>query len=323
MNLQQQRGGPPIQVTTHEAGSLSHALERVSGEAYLVTDPLTPRQRLWYGPPWPTAEAPWLLLEGPLGLAGRPLHGCRVVVTRQLQQGEEVAGRLRRLGADVIVLPVVEFEPLEFELPQVAYDWLIFTSANGVDFFFQRLWDQGRDVRAVKAARIAVMGPGTARALERWRLRADLTPREFVAESLLESLQRFPLQDQRILLARAQEARDTLPQGLERAGALLDVRAVYRTRLPEVDPRQLELAAQAEWVMAASSSTITHYAQLRPERAQGVLAIGPITAQKALELGFQRVETASVYTLDGMVERLLELQRAAKSPPSRSAPEGF
>ena len=161
----------------------------------------------------------------------RPLFGRRIVVTRAREQASGLRARLEELGAAVIELPSINIEPLEVAVPPLGqYDWVVFTSANGVDAFFDRgLSPKGLDARALAGLQIAVIGPGTAAALASRGLRADLVPERFVAESLLAAFPAPERTGSRVLLARALAARDVLPDGLTERGFAVDVLPVYRT----------------------------------------------------------------------------------------------
>ncbi|MDQ1459259.1 MAG: uroporphyrinogen methyltransferase / synthase, partial [Actinomycetota bacterium] len=158
----------------------------------------------------------------------RPLFGRTVVVTRAREQASELTGRLEQLGATVLELPVIRIVPFDFALPDLTrFAWVVFTSANGVDAFFDRgLEPAGLDARALAPVRLAVIGPGTGGALARRGLRADLVPERFVAESLLDA---FPEGSGGVLLARAEVARDVLPDGLAQKGYDVEVLPVYGT----------------------------------------------------------------------------------------------
>ncbi|MDQ1385209.1 MAG: uroporphyrinogen methyltransferase / synthase, partial [Actinomycetota bacterium] len=158
----------------------------------------------------------------------RPLFGRTVVVTRAREQASELTTRLEQLGATVLELPAIRIVPLTFAWPDLTrFAWVVFTSANGVDAFFDSgLAPAGLDARALAPVRLAVIGPGTGAALARRGLRADLVPERFVAESLLDA---FPEGSGRVLLARAEVARDVLPDGLARKGYDVEVLPVYGT----------------------------------------------------------------------------------------------
>ena len=171
----------------------------------------------------------------------RPLFGRRIVVTRTRAQ----AGRFRDLlverGADVVECPVIEIRPLDESQPALlraietleSYDWLLFTSANGVEVFFDRLFASGRDLRALHRVRLGVIGAETGRALERLHLRPDLVPDEFKAEGLLAALGSEDLSGRRVLLPRARGAREVLPETLRARGAHVDEIETYESVAPE------------------------------------------------------------------------------------------
>ena len=246
-----------------------------------------------------------------------PLRGQSVVVTRAASQSATLCRRLRRLGARVIPIPMIGFEPpSEWGLADRAirdlpsYDWLIFTSVNGVDRFVARLDVNTRDLRDLPK-RICAIGPATADRIRALHLRVDLVPDEFVAESVAESFRDVCLTGRRVLIPRAQEARELLPSQLARMGAEVDVVPVYRTVLPD-SSREMAAAAWSEskapeWVTVTSSSTVRNLARLIPAselRRSRLASIGPVTTATAREIGLQVSAQASSYTTDGLVEAM-------------------
>jgi uroporphyrinogen III methyltransferase/synthase len=247
-----------------------------------------------------------------------PLFGKRIVVTRAHEQAANLVTRLRELGADSVELPSIEILPAEdYSVLDTAianldtYDWLIFTSANGVRYFLERLDRSSRDVRAIRG-QIAAIGPATKAALEALHLKVDRIGAEFVAESLLESFTTENLNGKRILLIRAAVARDTLPSGLRARGALVDVAPAYRTVSPE------NLAAMArdilagsrkpEWITFTSSSTVENLvAAVGVEALAGirVASIGPVTSATAQKLGIKITVEASRFDEDGLIDAIL------------------
>lgn len=251
----------------------------------------------------------------------RPLWGKRILVTRAREQASELAQRLRFLGAQAIEFPTISVEPpsdpamLDSAICNLGrYDWVIFTSPNGVRFFMERLWNKGKDARAMAGLYIAAMGPGTATALEQKGLRPDLIPEEFRAEALAQALSTREVRGKRFLLARAEEARDVLPRTLTEMGARVEVVVAYRTVLPKKIDGQLQgLLGEGslDAVTFTSSSTVRNLARLAPDQdlarmLRGVIVacIGPITAQTARELGLEPQIVASRYTIEGLVEAL-------------------
>ena len=250
-----------------------------------------------------------------------PLVGSKVVVTRARGQAEHLSSALRVLGANVIELPTIEIRPpqdwapLDQAIAELGqYDWIIFTSANGVRHFVDRLDAGGRDLRSLKA-KICAIGPATAERLESLHLKVDLMPSEYVAESVLEAFGEHDLADQRILLPRAAVARDLIPVELKKRGAEIHVVPAYRTCVPE---QSAELAQQTfgrdprpDWITFTSSSTVRNFAQLCPiERLNGVrvASIGPITSQTARELGIRVDAEPKSYTVEGLVEAIVNAQ---------------
>jgi uroporphyrinogen III methyltransferase/synthase len=238
----------------------------------------------------------------------RPLFGQRIVVTRAREQASQLRARLEALGAEVIELPTIAIEPLPVELPHLhRYAWVVFTSPNGVAAFFDRaLAAHGLDARALSGLRVAAIGPGTAAALADRGIRADLVPERFVAESLLEAFPAPGAPGERVLLARAEQARDVLPEGLGERGHLVDVLPLYRTVRVAPDPRALEQVRAGEvdaWTFT-SSSTVRNFVETvgaLPDPHPLVVSIGPVTSATAVELGLTVGTEAAEHTIDGLV----------------------
>lgn len=242
----------------------------------------------------------------------RPLFGRTIVVTRAREQASELRRRLEALGAAVVELPSIAIEPAPFEVPPLdAYSWIVFTSVNGVNALFDEgLAPAGLDARALAGARVAAIGPGTARALASRGIRVDLVPERFVAESLLEAFPAASSEGERVLLARAAQARDVLPEGLEARGYGVDVLAVYRTVRADVDEGALARvrAGEVDAVTFTSSSTVANFCDLvgsLPDPAPVVVSIGPVTSATALERGLRVDAEAAEHTIDGLVATLL------------------
>ena len=225
---------------------------------------------------------------------------------------------MRALGAEAVELPSIEIRPLDdyTALDSAvanlgAYDWLIFTSANGVRFFLERLDRSERDLRAIRG-RIAAIGPATKAELEALHLKVDRMGEEFVAESLLVALSPEPMSGKRVLLARAAVARDTLPAGLRALGAQVDVAAAYRTVAPaNLAARARELLAlphKPDWITFTSSSTVENLsAAVGAETMVGipVASIGPVTSATARKLGIHVTVEASRFDEAGLIEAIL------------------
>jgi uroporphyrinogen III methyltransferase/synthase len=250
-----------------------------------------------------------------------PLFGQKVVVTRSPDQAAEFSGRLRALGADAIELPLISIQPPENPAPLdqaierlASYDWLIFTSVNGVRFFLDRLDNSRRDLRSLKA-RICAIGPATRRAVEDLHLKVDRMPEEYVAESLVKAFTEDDLFGQRILLPRAAVARDLIPIELGKLGAQVEVVEAYRNIVP-ADTASLaheifSAARKPEWITFTSSSTVKHLlAVAGPDALEGVriASIGPVTSETARGCGLKIDAEARQYTLDGVIQAILELE---------------
>lgn len=256
----------------------------------------------------------------------RALHGLRVVVTRSAATQAGFNASLAELGAEVLQLPTIAIDGLGHTAPvqeAVAhlrrYDWILFTSANGVRHFLAAVRDAGLDPRAFANARLGCIGPATARCLDDHGLRADLVPEEYVAEAFLEALLAQGAAGQRVLLPRARVAREVLPERLRAAGAIVDVVPTYETRAPRPDPavRARVLAGEADIVTFTASSTVRHFRALfDASEWSSVCAktqaacIGPITASTARDAGMQVALTASTYTIPGLIDALSAWRRA-------------
>lgn len=250
----------------------------------------------------------------------RPLFGRRIVVTRSRKQASALSAKLRILGADAYELPTIRVEApenlMEFgELVRDAfqYDWLIFTSANGVDAFFDmfyRLYDDARNIGNVK---IAAIGPATAKRVKDFHLSVDLQPKEFIAEAIVKELLEFgSVENLKFLVARAQGAREMLPKQLTQLGAIVDEAIAYRT-VPETNDTSGGLerfqAEGADLVTFTSSSTVENFLALKipwPERTK-TASIGPITSETMRKNGMTVDTEAARYDIDGLVDAILNL----------------
>ncbi len=251
-----------------------------------------------------------------------PLFGSRIVVTRAREQAGKLGAGLRALGADVIELPTIEivpapdYGPLDRAIADLAgYDWLIFTSANGVRYFLERLNRSHQDLRALRA-RICAIGDATKAAVEKLHLKVDLIGEEYVAESLVEAFRNIDLAGKRMLLPRAAVARDLLPRKLRERGACVDVVEAYRTVVPEAAAtRAAEIfgaSRKPDWITFTSSSTVQNFVQIAGREAlEGVkvASIGPVTTASAKKLGVDVTTQAAVYTSDGLIHAILNTKR--------------
>jgi uroporphyrinogen III methyltransferase/synthase len=286
--------------------------------------------------------APALIVVGPVvarrealaWLERRPLHGRRVVVTRARAQASGLATTLRGLGAEVVELPAIRIEPrTESEEVRRAvgrvgageYSLVCLTSPNGVRLLFEALGEAGLDARAFGVrpeqqqvgkggswgggeARVAAIGPGTARALAEHGIAADVVPERFVAEALVEALADIDVEGKRVLIARAAKARDVLPDALRERGAEVDVVALYETVREEPAPEAVEAAQNADYVTFTSSSTVRNLTEALGDRFPSgarVVSIGPITSESAREAGLTVAVEADRHDVDGLVDALL------------------
>jgi uroporphyrinogen-III synthase len=273
----------------------------------------------------------------------KPLQGKRVLVTRTRDQASALSQRLQALGAIPVELPTIRIVPpqdwqqLDDALKRLYetdssdrpyYNWLVLTSANGVHIWCERLLSMGYDPRAMPDVRIATIGPATAAALARYGIVADLLPDEYIAEAgataLIRDVQQrgLPLKGQRILLARAAEARKVLVSELQEAGAEVDEVAAYSTLPVASDDEQgrevlrLLQNQQLDILTFTSSSTVRNFvAWLKSCEASAPLdlvaqltmaCIGPITSQTARELGLHVDIEAKEFTIDGLVEAIVQ-----------------
>ena len=248
------------------------------------------------------------------------LQRRRIVITRRREQAEGLREALRRGGARVVELPTIALEPprswrrLDAALWRLReYDWVVFTSANGVEFFFKRLRTLGKDRRGLKSARLAAIGPATAAALRARGLRADVVPEEYRAEGLLKALGKERWQGKRVLLARAAKAREVFPRELGRRGARVDVVETYRTVLPRSSRARLRQVFRRppEAITFTSSSTVKNFFTLLGRRKarrllEGVVVatIGPVTSRTARQLGLRVVVEARPYTIPALVRAI-------------------
>ena len=256
----------------------------------------------------------------------RPLSGKRIVVTRTRKQAGALTSELRALGADVIELPTIRIEPpadlREFgQLVQDAhmYDWIIFTSPNGVDAFFEMFFKLYDDAREIGGAKIAAIGPATAQRVRDFHLHVDLQPEEFVAEAVVREFQKQGgVENLRILLARAEKARDVLPKELSKLGAIVDEAFAYRT-VPETrdvtGARQRFVEEGADLITFTSSSTVENFLALGLPWPKGmqVASIGPITSKTARDNGLKVDIEARRHDIAGLVDAIRKLFGAEKS----------
>jgi uroporphyrinogen III methyltransferase/synthase len=264
-------------------------------------------------------KPPAITLVGPVArlrerlewLERRPLFGRSVVVTRARAQASGLAARLAALGAQVIEAPAIRIEPRPAaEVDPVVerigdFVLVCVTSPNGASLLFEALHRTGRDARALAGTTVAAIGPGTAAELSRGGIRADVVPPRSIAESLVEALEDVPVEGKRVLVARAAEARDLLPDALRARGAEVEVLPLYDT----VAEPLAEPVTAADYVTFTSSSTVRFFLESNkggvPDGAR-VVSIGPVTSATARELGLQVDVEATQHDVDGLIAAVLK-----------------
>jgi len=282
--------------------------------------------------------------KAPARKADRSLAGARVLVGRAKHQAGALSNELRKLGVTVIEIPFIEirkprsFKPLDAALKNLAdYDWLILTSANGVEALWDRRAKLGLARQLPDSLRIAAIGPATKKAIEKRGIAVDIVPKEYVAESVVRSLKN-KVKDRRVLLVRAKVARDVIPRELRKAGAQIDVVEAYQTVVPESSRRRLNAVLRnprrrPHVVTFTSSSTVRNFVELlggsrsamraiRTVQRQGVrggtiqlASIGPVTSETLRELGLKADIAAQEYTIPGLVAAIVGEMGARKLTP--------
>jgi uroporphyrinogen III methyltransferase/synthase len=263
----------------------------------------------------------------------RPLSGRRVLVTRSREQAAEVVEMLEELGAEAIeapsirIVPPADFGPLDEACRQAhRFDWIVFTSANGADVFMRRLLAGPLDVRALKGPRLCAIGPATAERLSRFGLKVDLMPVEYRAEAVVEAIKaQGLLAGARVLLPRADIARELLAEELRKAGAEVVEVVAYRTEPETMSPDgehdiyRMLLDRQIDVVMFTSASTVRHFARMIGEeqaadllRTTVVACIGPVTAEAAERLNIATTIVPREYTIPALVQAIVDHYRAAR-----------
>ncbi len=250
----------------------------------------------------------------------RPLFGQTVLVTRPARQAATLVGQLNALGATTLLQPAIEIEPVadwskvDAAIENLAtFDWLVFSSANGVQFFLDRLFANGNDLRHLAACRLATIGPATATALANYHLRTDLQPQEYRAEALAAQL--VPeVQGKRILLLRASRGREVLAETLTDAGAEVEQVVVYESRdtaKPQVEIVDALEAGQIDWVTVTSSAIARSLVNLFGDalRQTKLAAISPLTAGVLDEAGFATAVVAEEYTSEGLLRATVEASK--------------
>ncbi len=258
----------------------------------------------------------------------QPLAGRTIVITRAAAQADEFVIELERYGAEVVLCPTIEicalddYERLDEAIDHLyGYDWLIFTSVNGVDYFFKRLNARGRSAQDLDELKVCAIGEATADSLRDLHVHVDVIPEEFKAEGVFAALERFvggtaALGNLNVLIPRASVARDYLPKALERAGARVDVVPAYRTALPaNLDRGRVAamLSGGADCIAFTSSSTVKNLAQLfdtqdlsRDLAGVVIACIGDVTANTAAEFGLEVKIQPEQFTIPSLARAIAD-----------------
>jgi uroporphyrinogen-III synthase len=249
-----------------------------------------------------------------------PLAGTRVLVGRARHQASALSAELRKYGAEVLEIPFIEirpprtFAPLDRALKRIAhYDWLILTSVNGVDALFARAKKLRITSRNLAHLRVAAIGPATRSAIEKSGLRVSVVPKEYVAESVVQSL-RAQVRNKRVLLVRAKVARDVIPRELRKVGADVHVVEAYETIVPSSSRARLSAAlkgsSRPSVITFTSSSTAKNFVALLGKRQRSLenvryASIGPVTSDTLRKLGMPVHIQAKEYTIPGLVKAIV------------------
>lgn len=253
----------------------------------------------------------------------RPLFGKRILVTRPEDQATGFIMALSGLGAQCLLFPTIKIIPPESwgELDRAIeglsrYDWILFTSVNGVAYFFARLDVAKKDTRHLNGIKIGAIGPKTAAALMDRGINPDLIPDTYRAEEMVQALRGYPLNGKRVLLPRPAIARDSIPKSLKSLGALVDEVEAYQTVQPEYSQDQLGRLfkkGKIDMITFTSPSGVTNFLALlegKPIYEEiskvGVACIGPVTAQKAKEVGLKVVVAPDEYTAEALARAIVE-----------------
>jgi uroporphyrinogen III methyltransferase/synthase len=261
-------------------------------------------------------------------LGKEPLKGKSIVITRAKEQARSFSRKLKAFGARVIEFPTIKFAPPEdwSEVDKAIsnlshYDWLIFTSVNGVRFFFARLEEKGLDFSPLREISIAAIGPATAKEIEGRELKVSYIPENYVAESIVKGFKKYELSGKRALLPRAEKARELIPEKLREEGMEVDVVTVYRT-LPErknaSEMARMIKNGEVDLITFTSSSTVRNFVEVLKEKLDlksslsqvKIACIGPVTAKTARELGLKVDILAEEFTIDGLIKSILNFYQA-------------
>ena len=259
----------------------------------------------------------------------RPLFGKRIVITRARAQASNLVSMLARLGAHCIEIPSIRIVPpqdldsLKKSIEDISkYDWLVFTSVNGVKFFFDTLFDMGRDVRVLGHLKFACIGPVTKERLRDFGITSDILPQTYRAESVIDAFSMVEIKDKKVLLPRAKKARTILPEELTKMGARVDEVTAYETRLDDEGKEELISLLESNEIDAVtftSSSTVSNFMSMLESKDTKKLlknvvtaSIGPITSDTARSLDIEPAIEAKEYTIQGLVDSLIAYYESEK-----------
>lgn len=260
----------------------------------------------------------------------KPLAGRNIVVTRCQQQAGEFSRLLEEQGAGVIEFPTIEIVPalsyqdLDNAIDEIEkYDWVIFTSSNGVKYFFERVRKKGYDVCFLKGAKICAIGPGTAKAVEDLGIKIDFVPKEYRAEGIIEGLSKEEIKGKNILIPRAEVAREILPDKLEEMGANVNVVTAYRTvkadsSLNKIKPllenKEIDVITFTSFSTADSFISLFQQDELKDlMRGVNIASIGPITSNRIEKAGLKVKISPSEYTIEKLAEEIAEYYEKRKN----------
>jgi uroporphyrinogen III methyltransferase/synthase len=249
----------------------------------------------------------------------KPLFGKNIIITRAREQASELTKILSDYGANVIEFPTIEIvEPDDFtELDKAInnlrdYNWLIFTSVNGVKLFFKRLYFHKKDVRELYGIKVCAIGPKTAKTFNEFGIYPDVIPEKYQAEYVISALEKEGINGKRFLLPRAKVAREVLPEKIREKGGIIDVVTVYKTVMPDVNKDEvLEMLSNGEvdYITFTSSSTVKNFMEIIKDKEllKGVklVSIGPITSDTIREFNLEPSVEAKKYTIEGLTEAIL------------------
>ena len=252
----------------------------------------------------------------------KPLFGKRVIVTRSREQASDFSVLLEKHGAEPIEFPTIETVPprdwkeLDAAIKNLSkYDWAIFTSVNGVQYFIERLKKQGKDIRELKGIKICAIGPATAKSIEDLGIKVDLVPKEYRAEAIIDGLGKNKIEGKRFLLPRALKAREVLPEEIKRLGGKVDVVSAYRTIKPKEkteEMRKMFEEKRIDVVTFTSSSTVENFVSMFKKgevssllNGAKVACIGPITKDTATKLDIKTDIMPEKYTIPALTEAIV------------------